>query len=250
MRQSDRPSLTCFTAATTVAYLGAYGWSIAASVALLVNPSRRQNHAERTVEQQADLTFFIAAVTAFCMASLVLAGIHQRHMDCRQGRRQGRRLLDAGLILGALLLSYLATSLTLSGIDGPGYPYSDTAAPIWVLVVKALTASVGEEVIILAAIVLGGELRKWPTWVIYTVAILARIAIHLHFGWPVLLIAGWAALSVYLYRRYRLLWPPHHRTHDLRPGDLPPRRRVHPRQPPRSPRTPRTRAFSHRLRPT
>ncbi|HKH88875.1 MAG TPA: CPBP family intramembrane glutamic endopeptidase, partial [Acidimicrobiales bacterium] len=74
-------------------------------------------------------------------------------------------------------------------------------------VVSALVAGVVEEVVVLGYLVRRLEqLAFRPMWVL-VIAVAVRGSYHLYYGWDVLPILAWAAVTVIVYRRYRRLWP-------------------------------------------
>jgi len=73
--------------------------------------------------------------------------------------------------------------------------------------VSALVAGVVEEVVVLGYLVRRLEqLAFRPMWVL-VIAVAVRGSYHLYYGWDVLPILAWAAVTVIVYRRYRRLWP-------------------------------------------
>jgi membrane protease YdiL (CAAX protease family) len=74
-------------------------------------------------------------------------------------------------------------------------------------VAAAIAAGIAEEIVVLGYLVRRLEqLGLRPLWVVL-IAVAVRGSYHLYYGWGVLPILAWAAVTVIMYRRYRRLWP-------------------------------------------
>jgi hypothetical protein len=90
-----------------------------------------------------------------------------------------------------------------------GYPplHTSPGAQAFDAVSAGLTAGFGEEILVCAMLVVTGEQLGWRTRTIYAVGILARLAYHDFYGPGVVGLALWAAVAIWLFTTYRLLWP-------------------------------------------
>jgi hypothetical protein len=111
-------------------------------------------------------------------------------------------------VLGFLIsvIVYTAVSHTQTGAPSQGN------SPYLVLVglFVALAAGFGEEMLVtgltvnaLEAAGVGGK----RVWLIYLTAICLRIPFHLYYGWAALGVIIFTTVNIWVYRRWRLLWP-------------------------------------------
>jgi hypothetical protein len=74
----------------------------------------------------------------------------------------------------------------------------------------ALAAGFGEEMLVTGltvnALESAGAVGK-RAWLIYVVAICLRIPFHLYYGWASLGVIIFTCVNIWVYRRWRLLWP-------------------------------------------
>lgn len=111
-------------------------------------------------------------------------------------------------VLGFLISVVIYTSLTRQQTGAPDQGNS----PWLVLVglVVALSAGFGEEMLITGLVTNALEKAGMTgnrAWVIYLVAICLRIPFHLYYGWASLGVIIFTVVNIYVYRRWRLLWP-------------------------------------------
>jgi len=115
----------------------------------------------------------------------------------------------AMVFLAALMTGFLVLSL-LSFVNGSGdYPMPDTPAIAQLIGVlpMALMAGIGEELLVVAFLVVAMERLGAKPWLIYVVAVLARLAYHVYYGPGVIGLAIWAVAAVWVFRRTRLIVP-------------------------------------------
>ncbi len=74
-------------------------------------------------------------------------------------------------------------------------------------VANGITSGIVEEIVVLGFLVRRLEQLGLRDWQILAIGVAVRASYHLYYGWGVLPILVWAALSIVLYRRYRRLWP-------------------------------------------
>lgn len=111
-------------------------------------------------------------------------------------------------VLGFLISVVVYTSLTRQQTGAPDQGNS----PWLVLVglVVALSAGFGEEMLITGLVTNALEKAGMTgnrAWVIYLVAVCLRIPFHLYYGWASLGVIIFTVVNIYVYRRWRLLWP-------------------------------------------
>jgi membrane protease YdiL (CAAX protease family) len=111
-------------------------------------------------------------------------------------------------VLGFLISVIVYTAVTH---DQTGAP-SQGDSPYLVLVglFVALAAGFGEEMLVTGltvnALEAAGVTGK-RVWLIYLVAVCLRIPFHLYYGWAALGVVIFTVVNVWVYRRWRLLWP-------------------------------------------
>ena len=110
----------------------------------------------------------------------------------------------AGFLISVIV--YVAITHAQTGAPGEGN------SPYLVLVglFVALAAGFGEEMLVtgltvnaLEAAGVGGR----RVWLIYLVAVCLRIPFHLYYGWAALGVIIFTVVNIWVYRRWRLLWP-------------------------------------------
>lgn len=102
---------------------------------------------------------------------------------------------------GAFVLRALGVHGVIpSTSGGPGYF-------VVLDVLNGITSGIVEEIVVLGFLVRRLEQLELPGWAIFTIAVAVRGSYHLYYGWDVIPILVWAAVTVVLYRRYRRLLP-------------------------------------------
>ena len=128
-------------------------------------------------------------------------------------RDRGWQFSRAYFVSMAGVLGFLISVIVYTAISHtqPGAP-SQGNSPYLVLVglFVALAAGFGEEMLVtgltvnaLEAAGVGGK----RVWLIYLTAICLRIPFHLYYGWAALGVIIFTTVNIWVYRRWRLLWP-------------------------------------------
>ncbi|MBS2965068.1 CPBP family intramembrane metalloprotease [Actinocrinis puniceicyclus] len=110
------------------------------------------------------------------------------------------------------VLAFLLTVVIYVNVTGRTTGAPDQGNSLWMVpvgIVVALCAGFGEEVLITAMVVTALEQAGFArrAWVIYLVAVALRIPFHLYYGWASLAVVCFTVVNVWVYRRWRLLWP-------------------------------------------
>lgn len=110
-------------------------------------------------------------------------------------------------VLGFLLAVVVYVNVTGKSTGAPDQGHSLWMVPVGIVV--ALSAGFGEEVLITGMVVTALEQAGFGrrAWVIYLVAIALRIPFHLYYGWASLAVICFTVVNIWVYRRWRLLWP-------------------------------------------
>ncbi|WP_034267356.1 CPBP family intramembrane glutamic endopeptidase [Actinospica robiniae] len=142
-------------------------------------------------------------------APMFFPGFPQPPADRGRGWQFARAyFISMAGVLGFLISVVIYTSLTRQQTGAPDQGNS----PWLVLVglVVALSAGFGEEMLITGLVTNALEKAGMTgnrAWVIYLVAICLRIPFHLYYGWASLGVIIFTCVNIYVYRRWRLLWP-------------------------------------------
>ncbi len=110
------------------------------------------------------------------------------------------------------VLAFLITVVIYINVTGDSTGAPDQGNSLWMVpvgIVVALAAGFGEEVLITGMVVTTLEQAGFArrAWVIYLVAVCLRIPFHLYYGWASLGVICFTVVNVWVYRRWRLLWP-------------------------------------------
>ena len=111
-------------------------------------------------------------------------------------------------VLGFLLAVIIYTAVTHYQTGAPSEGTSLYLIPTGVVV--ALAAGFGEEMLVTGLTVNALESAGFVgkrSWLIYVVAICLRIPFHLYYGWASLGVIIFTVVNIWVYRRWRLLWP-------------------------------------------
>ncbi|RJQ78606.1 hypothetical protein D5S17_12380 [Pseudonocardiaceae bacterium YIM PH 21723] len=203
-------------AATVLAFLIAFGLPVVIAVWTLTGATRGLSWATPEFQIGFNLVAVLVAVGLFFLfrqlgapLTVVTAG--------KRGLRTAAFL--AGIWLLSQLLAAPISLLIDALVTSPGGGGHDSTSAMGVLngISWALAAGFGEEIIVNAGVVRSLELINAPTWAIYLVAIVARLSFHVYYGWATLEKVLWAGLTVWGYRRARMLWPlvAIHTVHDI-----------------------------------
>ena len=128
----------------------------------------------------------------------------QRGVGWQYARVYFMSLLGVFLFLAAVLIFDAITHET-SGAPSQG-------GGAWLIpdgIVTSLAAGFGEEVLITGMLVTTLEQAGFGRrpWLIYLVAVCLRIPFHLYYGWAAFGVITFTLMNVWVYRRWRLLWP-------------------------------------------
>jgi membrane protease YdiL (CAAX protease family) len=111
-------------------------------------------------------------------------------------------------VLGFLLSVVIYTSVTNYQTGAPTEGNSPYLIPTGLVV--ALAAGFGEEMLVTGltvnALESAGVVGR-RSWLIYVVAVCLRIPFHLYYGWASLGVIIFTVVNIWVYRRWRLLWP-------------------------------------------
>jgi hypothetical protein len=116
---------------------------------------------------------------------------------------------SAIVYVAALWASGIIMAL-LSGLNGSGgYPTEEgaDAARILGILPQSLMAGIGEELLLVAFLVVAMERLGAKAPLIYTVAVILRLAFHLYYGPAAIGLVLWALVAVWIFRRTRLVMP-------------------------------------------
>jgi membrane protease YdiL (CAAX protease family) len=110
------------------------------------------------------------------------------------------------------VLAFLISVIIYVAISGDNTSAPDQGNSLWLIpvgAVVALAAGLGEEVLITGMVTTTLEQAGFArrAWVIYLVAIGLRIPFHLYYGWASLGVVCFTVVNIWVYRRWRLLWP-------------------------------------------
>lgn len=127
-------------------------------------------------------------------------------------RGPGWQFSRAFFLSMAGVLAFLITVVIYIQVTGQSTGAPDQGNSLWMVpvgIVVALSAGFGEEVLITGMVVTTLEQAGFArrAWVIYLVAICLRIPFHLYYGWASLGVICFTVVNVWVYRRWRLLWP-------------------------------------------
>lgn len=127
-------------------------------------------------------------------------------------RGAGWQFARAFFVSMAGVLAFLLTVVVYVNVTGRSTGAPDQGHSLWMVpvgVVVALCAGFGEEVLITGMVVTALEQAGFAkrAWVIYLVAIALRVPFHLYYGWASLAVICFTVVNVWVYRRWRLLWP-------------------------------------------
>lgn len=116
--------------------------------------------------------------------------------------------VSMGGVVGFLLSVVIYTAVTHSQTGAPSQGTSVYLVPVGFFV--ALAAGFGEEMLVTGltvnALESAGAVGK-RAWIIYLVAVCLRIPFHLYYGWASLGVIIFTVVNIWVYRRWRLLWP-------------------------------------------
>jgi membrane protease YdiL (CAAX protease family) len=127
-------------------------------------------------------------------------------------RGPGWQFARAFFLSMAGVLAFLVTVVVYVNVTGQSEGAPDQGDSLWLIpvgIVVALSAGFGEEVLITGMVVTTLEQAGFAkrAWVIYLVAVALRIPFHLYYGWASLAVICFTVVNVWVYRRWRLLWP-------------------------------------------
>ncbi|WP_329791599.1 CPBP family glutamic-type intramembrane protease [Lentzea sp. DG1S-22] len=192
------------------AYALAFGWPIYLAVSRLVEP--RSGLSADGSDLWRGIFFNGVAIVA---ALVVLVTFRRAGAPLTAGRLTSAGVRPAFYAAGIWVLSQmLATPISALLDAGPGshdFPaiavQADRGLQLAHWITWAVAAGVSEEIIANAAVIRACELWNVPTWLMYVLAVVARLSFHAYYGLAVIEKVPWALLSAWAYRQGRLLWP-------------------------------------------
>jgi membrane protease YdiL (CAAX protease family) len=127
-------------------------------------------------------------------------------------RGPGWQFSRAFFVSMAGVLAFLISVIVYVAVSGQDTSAPDQGNSLWLVpvgIVVALAAGLGEEVLITGMVTTTLEQAGFAkrAWVIYLVAIAMRIPFHLYYGWAALGVVCFTTVNIWVYRRWRLLWP-------------------------------------------
>jgi len=127
-------------------------------------------------------------------------------------RGPGWQFSRAFFVSMAGVLAFLISVVVYVAISGNSTSAPDQGNSLWLVpvgAIVALAAGLGEEVLITGMVTTTLEQAGFAkrAWVIYLVAIALRIPFHLYYGWAALGVVCFTVVNIWVYRRWRLLWP-------------------------------------------
>ncbi|PSK96210.1 hypothetical protein CLV63_11292 [Murinocardiopsis flavida] len=128
-----------------------------------------------------------------------------------RSRRQGRRVFAlalAGLVVW-MVGGWVLAAVVPSAMAG-GFAIDTRADAAWTAAMLGptqITTALVEEVVVVALLVVVLGAARRPAAEVYTVAVVAKLAYHAYYGFPVLAMVPAAVLMVWLYRRTGRAWP-------------------------------------------
>ena len=135
------------------------------------------------------------------------------YLPSRPGERgPGWQFARAFFLSMAGVLGFLLAVVVYVNVTGRSTGAPDQGNSLWMVpvgIVVALCAGFGEEVLITGMVVTTLEQAGFAkrAWVIYLVAIALRVPFHLYYGWASLAVICFTVVNIWVYRRWRLLWP-------------------------------------------
>ncbi|MBR7832306.1 CPBP family intramembrane metalloprotease [Actinospica durhamensis] len=130
-----------------------------------------------------------------------------------QERSRGWQFTRAYFVSMAGVLGFLISVIIYSNVTNQTTGAPDQGSSPWLVLVGlfvALAAGFGEEMLITGLVTNALEKAGMTgnrAWVIYLVAICLRIPFHLYYGWASLGVIIFTMVNIWVYRRWRLLWP-------------------------------------------
>ncbi|WP_434445314.1 CPBP family glutamic-type intramembrane protease [Lentzea sp. E54] len=192
------------------AYALAFGWPIYLAVSRLVEP---------TAGGSADASDLWRGIffngLAIVVALVVLATFRRAGAPLTASRLTSSGLRPAFYAAGIWVVSQML-SMPISAIvdavsESHDFPALSIQADLGLQLAHVITwsiaAGVSEEIIANAAVIRTCELWNVPTWLMYVLAVIARLSFHAYYGIAVIEKVPWALLSAWAYRQGRLLWP-------------------------------------------
>lgn len=192
------------------AYALAFGWPIYLAISRLVEPAAGAS------ADGSDLwrgMFFNGL--AIIVALVVLATFRRAGTPLTASRLTSSGLRPAfyaaGIWVVSQMLSTPISAIVDASSEGHDFPaisiQADRGLQLAHWITWSIAAGVSEEIIANAAVIRTCELWNVPTWLMYVLAVVARLSFHAYYGIAVIEKVPWALLSAWAYRQGRLLWP-------------------------------------------
>jgi hypothetical protein len=111
-------------------------------------------------------------------------------------------------IAGWCFLGFISGSLVSGLLSSRKFPFPTlNGSNLMIELFHALQAGPLEEIVVLGFVVTTLQQARRPTWEIVIVALALRDAYHLYYGFGAIGIFVWASLFLWLFFRFRTLWP-------------------------------------------
>ncbi|WP_239647439.1 CPBP family intramembrane glutamic endopeptidase [Nocardiopsis baichengensis] len=222
---SGRPEARRLSAASAygmlaVAYVLAFGYSVYGQAVVVLSgaelemapPSAGELWPVALASWAQGGALVLLALLAVLLCSRA-AGVRVREVFAPEasGRVRGQWWRAFAVALVAYTVCAQASSLLRTATGSPGGFSMESGAEAVRMVVmlgpaQVTTGFVEETVAVGCLVVLLGAARR-PAWEVGAVAVVAKLAYHAYFGWPVLALAPAALVMVWLYARTGRLWP-------------------------------------------
>ncbi|SER99494.1 CAAX protease self-immunity [Lentzea xinjiangensis] len=192
------------------AYALAFGWPIYLAISRLAEPAAGGSAGASDLWRG---MFFNGL--AIVVALAVLATFRGAGAPLTAGRLTSCGLRPAFYAAGIWVVSQMLSAPISAIVDavseGHDFPASsiqaDRGLQLAHWITWSIAAGVSEEIIANAAVIRTCELWNVPKWLMYVLAVVARLSFHAYYGIAVIEKVPWALLSAWAYRQGRLLWP-------------------------------------------
>ncbi|MBT0568609.1 hypothetical protein [Williamsia sp. CHRR-6] len=200
------------SAGLVLAYILAFGLGIFASVEALLGADLSIRSSATGGPGSYDWAYVIAenSATVIALVLVVWAGA----LTAGDGFRWPRadRTSPVGPVVIAAAIAVYALALVAAQLiqqamlaHGAGLPAPETRSgtPVSASMILAVHAGIGEELIVVAGLAMAVGLFTRRAVIALPILIAARLAYHLYYGWSVVALVLWAAVSAYIIWRWR-----------------------------------------------
>ncbi|WP_017622963.1 CPBP family intramembrane glutamic endopeptidase [Nocardiopsis chromatogenes] len=148
----------------------------------------------------------LMAVAAARATGLRLGEVFAPH---GRNRKQSAAVFVCALVAYAASVSAVGAVRTATGAEG-GFimrDFGDVARMVAMMGPTQVTTGFTEELVAVGLVVLLLGAARRPAWEVGAVAVVAKLAYHAYYGWPVLALAPAALVMAWLYARTGRIWP-------------------------------------------